>query len=259
MNELEWPFRANEALAAGLVSRYQLRTQYRAVHRNVYVPKGQRLTPVARAVSAWLWSDRQATVAGLSAAALYRTKWIDDWLPAELNRSGRDKADGILLHSDTLDDDETCIRGGMSLTSPARTAFDLGRRTGLQTAVIRLDALARATDLKTADVECLVERHRGARGIVQLRRALELVDGGSQSPWETRTRLTLIAAGLPRPATQVPVYDADCLIARIDLGWDEWLVASSSTGHITGRTRHSARGTSIDWQNSKRSAGGSCG
>ena len=230
MNEFEWPFRANEALAAGLVSRYQLRTQYRAVHRNVYVPKGQRLTPVTRAVSAWLWSDRQATVAGLSAAALYRTKWIDDWLPAELNRSGRDKADGILLHSGTLDDDETCIRGGMSLTSPARTAFDLGRRTGLQTAVIRLDALARATDLKTADVECLVERHRGARGIVQLRRALELVDGGSQSPWETRTRLTLIAAGLPRPATQVPVYDADCLIARIDLGWDEWLVGVEFDG-----------------------------
>ncbi len=230
MNELEWPFRANEALATGLVTRYQLRTKYQAVHRNVYVPRGQQLTPQTRAIAAWLWADRRATLAGLSASALYRTKWIDTGLPAELNRCSRETTNGVILHSDALDDDETCIRNGMSLTSPARTAFDLGRRNGLQTAVIRLDALFRATDLKIADVECLVERNRGARGIVQLRRTLELVDGGSQSPWETRTRLTLIAAGLPRPATQVPVYDGGCLIARIDMGWDEWLVGVEFDG-----------------------------
>lgn len=67
MDELCRPFLASEALTAGTVTRYQLRTNFRAIHRNVYLPKEQALTPVNRAVAAWLWSDRQATLAGLSA------------------------------------------------------------------------------------------------------------------------------------------------------------------------------------------------
>src|SRR6516225_79085 len=141
MQPLEWPFRGTDALAAGIVTPHRLRMEFEAVHRNVYIPRGQKLTPVTRAVAAWLWSGRTATVAGLSAAALHRTAWIDDWPPAELNRCSRDKARGIILHSDMLDEDDTCVRDGIRLTTPARTAFDVGRRKGLTTAVIRLDAL----------------------------------------------------------------------------------------------------------------------
>ncbi len=171
MQILDWPFRGTEALAAGIVTPHRLRTDFEMVHRNVYIPRAQKLTPVTRAVAAWLWSGRSATVAGLSAAALHRTAWIDDWLPAELNRGSRDKARGIILHSDTLDEDETCMCDGIRLTTPARTAFDLGRRKGLTAAVIRLDALVRASEVKVADVELVAERHRGARGLVQLRQA----------------------------------------------------------------------------------------
>ncbi|AFS13011.1 MULTISPECIES: endonuclease domain-containing protein [Mycobacterium] len=219
----DWPFRGTDALAAGVITRHRLRTEFEMVHRNVYIRRGQLLTPVTRAVAAWLWSRRTATLAGLSAAALHRTKWIDDWLPAELNRAGRDKARGIIVHSDTLDDDEICTRDGMRLTTPARTAFDLGRRKGLTTAVIRLDALMHATDLKSADVELLADRHRGARGLVQLRTALTMVDGGAESPYETRTRLLLAGSGLPRPQTQIEVLNEwGAVLARIDMGWEEW-------------------------------------
>jgi hypothetical protein len=128
MRPLEWPFRGTEALAAGIVTPHRLRSDFEPVHRNVYIPCGKKLTPVTRAIAAWLWSGRSATVAGLSAAALHRTAWIDDWLPAELNRRSRDRARGIILHSDSLDEDETCTRDGIMLTTPARTAFDLGRR-----------------------------------------------------------------------------------------------------------------------------------
>jgi len=231
MEILDWPFRGTEALAAGIVTTHRLRTDFEMVHRNVYIPRGQKLTPVTRAVAAWLWSGRSATLAGLSAAALHRTAWIDDWLPAELNRRSRDRARGIILHSDTLDEDETCVRDGIRLTTPARTAFDLGRRKGLTAAVIRLDALVRASDVKVADVELVAERHRGARGLVQLRQALPLVDGGAESPYETRTRLVLISSGLPRPQTQIEVVnDWGAVIARIDMGWDEWKVGVEFDG-----------------------------
>ncbi|MDT5349471.1 MAG: hypothetical protein QOH91_2758 [Mycobacterium sp.] len=231
MEILDWPFRGTDALAAGVVTPHRLRTDFEMVHRNVYIPRGQKLTPVTRGVAAWLWSGRTATVAGLSAAAMYRTEWIDPWLPAELNRRSRDKACGIILHSDTLEDDETCVRDGIPLTTPARTAFDLGRRKGLTTAVIRLDALMHATEVKVADIELLADRHRGARGLVQLRQALPLVDGGAESPYETKTRLALVAGGLPRPQTQIGVLtDWGRVIARIDMGWEEWKVGVEFDG-----------------------------
>jgi hypothetical protein len=228
---LQGPFRGTEALAAGLVTPHRLRTDFELVHRNVYIPPGTKLTPVTRAIAAWLWSGRSATLAGLSAAALHRTAWIDDWLPAELNRRSRDKASGIILHSDALDEDETCLRDGIGLTTPARTAFDLGRRKGLISAVIRLDALMHSTELKPADVELLADRHRGARGLVQLRQALAMCDGGAESPYETKTRLALVGAGLPKPRTQINVLnDWGAVIARVDMGWDEWQVGVEFDG-----------------------------
>ncbi len=231
MPNLHWPFRGTEALAADLLTPHQLRTRYEQVHRNVYVARGQKLTAVTRAVAAGLWSGRTATAAGLSAAALHRTLWIDDWLPAELNRPSRDKPRNIVLHSDTLWEDEVCVRDGIRMTTPARTAFDLGRRKGLIVAVIRLDALANATGLKIADVELLADRHRGARGVVQLRRALSMADGGAESPYETRTRLVLVAGGLPRPQTQIEVFtEWGVVLARLDMGWAEWKVAAEFDG-----------------------------
>jgi len=231
MQDLDWPFRATEALAAGIVTPHRLRTDFEMVHRNVYIHRGQELTPVTRAVAAWLWSGRSATVAGLSSAALHRTAWIDNCLPAELNRRSRDKTSGIILHSDALDDDEVSTRDGIRLTTPARTAFDLGRRIGLTAAVIRLDALMHATELKATDVELLAERHRGARGLVQLRRALHLVDGGAESPYETKTRLVLLGAGLPRPTTQIEVRnDWGAVMARIDMGWEDCKVGVEFDG-----------------------------
>jgi hypothetical protein len=225
------PFLGNEAIAAGAVNRYQLATQYEQVFRNVYVPKGQVLTPVDKAVAAWLWSGRRATAAGLSAAALHGTRWIDAQLPAELNQRHRHKTNGIVLHSDKLADDEVCVANGVPATTPARTAFDLGRRRGLTTAVIRLDALMQATNLKPVDVHELVDLHRGARGIMQLRQAIGLSDDGAESPQETRTRLILTAAGLRPKRTQIEVFDRfGEFVHRIDMGWDDWLVGVEYDG-----------------------------
>lgn len=228
---MDWPFLGTEALAAGAVTRYQLATQYDAVFRNVYVPKGQAVTPVEKAIAAWLRSDRRATSAGLSAAALHGSLWIDNRLPAELNQPSRHKTRGILLHSDALGDDEVCIVNGMPTTTPARTAFDLGRRGGLTTAVIRLDALMQATRVKAAQVEALLQRHRGARGCGQLREAVNLADSGAESPPETRTRLVLTSAGLPPERTQIEVFDrSGYFVGRIDMGWLAWSVGVEYDG-----------------------------
>jgi hypothetical protein len=227
-----WPFLGTEALAAGTVTRRTLASRHDAIHRDVYVPKGVELTAVARAKAAWLWSGRQATVAGLSAAALYGTKWIDDRMPAELYRRNGKPVDGIVIHRDELFEDEWRLLRGIRATTPARTAFDLGRRGRRIPAVAHVDALANATKLQPSHVEPLIERHRGVRGLVQLREVLDLMDGGAESPQETRTRLVLVDAGLPRPTTQIVVYGnfAGRSYAKVDMGYEEFKVGVEYDG-----------------------------
>jgi hypothetical protein len=225
------PFIGTEAVANGQANRYQLTTNYDSIFRNVYVPKGHELTSVDRAHAAWLWSGRQSTAAGLSAAALLGSRWIDANEPAELYHPSRHPTPGILLHSDTVADDEIQLVGAVPTTTAARTAFDLGRRKGLTSGVIRLDALMQATDVKPADIAALGARHRGARGLVQLRAAIELSDAGAESPQETLTRLVLTAAGLRPKQTQIKVFDRwGGFVGRIDMGWDDWLVGVEYDG-----------------------------
>ena len=65
----------------------------------------------------------------------------------------------------------------------------------------------------------------------QLRRALLLVDAGAESPQETRTRLAIVAAGLPKPQTQIVVRNEwGAVLARIDMGWEQWRVGVEYDG-----------------------------
>jgi hypothetical protein len=231
MEEQFWPFIGTEALADGLVTIRKLRSQYEALYRNVYVPKGLELTAATRGVAAWLWSGRTATVAGLSAAALLGTRWIDPAQPGELYRRNGKPVDGIVIHRDELWDDEVGSTHGIPTTTPARTAFDLGRRKGLIRTITHVDALANATNLKAVDVEALIPRHPGVRGVVQLRQVLRLMDGGAESPQETRTRLLLVRSGLPKPETQIVVMDSfNYPFARIDMGYRELKVGIEFDG-----------------------------
>ncbi|ORV26040.1 hypothetical protein AWB98_14230 [Mycolicibacterium conceptionense] len=219
-----------EALAAGKLNRYQLRTRYDAVYRGVYVPRGTKLTPEDKAMAAWLWSGRRATVVGLSAAALHGSLWIDAKHPAELNQASQHRTVGIRLHCDALADDEICLVRGIRTTTPHRTAFDLGRRRGLTTAVIPVDALLQATSLNIPEVHPLVVRHKGMRGLIQLREVLDLADDGAESPQETRLRLLYTEAGMRPSHSQINVFDGYTLVGRIDMGWPEWKVGVQYDG-----------------------------
>ena len=221
----EIPFLGSQALTHGVVTRSELRTRYRAVFRDVYVPKDAELTARAKARAAWLSTG--ATLAGMSAAAVLGTKWLDAAAPAEIVRTDRHGQRSILVRSYELPDEEVCTVAGMRVTTAARTAFDIGRGLPVAKAVPVLDALLNATGIKPADVLTVANRHRRARGIRRLREALELADGGAESPQETRVRLLLVAAGLPKPETQIEFRD---LHIRVDMGWREWKVAVEYDG-----------------------------
>jgi very-short-patch-repair endonuclease len=224
------PFLGSEARAAGIVNRYQHRTRYQQVYRDVYSPRDAELTAVDKAEAAWLWSRRQGVAVGLSASALHGSRWIGDHEPAELNQASMHGHAGIMLHSDELSDDEVCLIRGIRATTPVRTAFDLGRRKGRTLAVVRVDALLQATQLKLPDVQALIDTHSGARGIVQLREVVDLADYGAESPQETRLRLLFTNHCMRPTHTQIEVFDGRYQVGRIDMGWPEWKVGVQYDG-----------------------------
>jgi hypothetical protein len=229
--ELEWPFRGAEALHAGLLSERELRRFYAPVYPGVYAPRGVELSAVERAKAAWLWSRRNGVLAGLSASAALGAKWVEPGLPAELVHSNQRKPALLTVRTDRLDPGETHPIAGMTVTTAARTAFDIGRRLGLEEGVQRIDALMNATDVKVNEIQAIADRHPGVRGLRQVRATLDLVDGGAESPYESLTRLLLVQAGFPRPQTQIPVFDEyGFVIARIDMGWPEYLVGVDFEG-----------------------------
>jgi hypothetical protein len=233
------PFVGSEALSRGVLSRHQLRTQYRAVLPNVYLPKQTQPSLEQRIAAAWLWSDRQGTIAGAAAAALHGAKWIDDNVPVELIHVNPHPPQGVLTRRDILLPDEVQTLAGRAVTTPERTAFDIGRRAPPRTAVAQLDALARATGFKIDEVLDVAGCHRGARGLRQLETVLEVVDPGAQSPRESYLRLLLIEAGLPRPLTQIPVLGTDGLpIAYLDMGWPDLMVGVEYDGDHHRVDRH---------------------
>jgi very-short-patch-repair endonuclease len=235
------PFVGSEAIAAGLLTRSQLAARYTRLFRDVYVNPDTQVTAALRAKAGWLWAKRQGVVAGFAAAALHGSKWVGDTTTVELFHENRHRLPGLRTRGDRIGEDEIVIVDGVPVSSPTRTALDLGCWYPTTSGVAAIDALARATDIKAADVELLAQRYPGRRGIARARLAISLFDSGAQSPKETWLRLVLVRAGLRRPQTQIPVFDEfGSAIAYLDMGWEDVKVAVEYDGdhHRSDRSQY---------------------
>ncbi|MBB3036565.1 DUF559 domain-containing protein [Hoyosella altamirensis] len=211
------------------LARGQLRG-YQRVLRGVYIERGTELTPLVKARAAWVWADGECVLSGVSAAAVHNVRYLPDQ-SAEIVTRKAAQVRGLVIHRDRLEEHEVMRKHGMRLTTPARTAFDIARRHELDNAVTLIDALYQATPLTPDMLAEYAELKRGSRGITALREVLLLADPGAESPRETRLRLLIVRAGLPRPVTQHTVRDgAGRFIARADLAWPRWKVAVEYDG-----------------------------
>lgn len=157
--------------------------------------------------------------------------WSDPALPANILDTNRRPTRGVVAWADAVDDDEICLIGDIRLTNPLRTAVDLACRLPEDAAVAAIDALARATRLKVADIELAAQRYTGRKGIKQARASIALVDPGSEFPQETWLRLLVVRAGYPPPQTQHPIYNEyGALIGEADLAWPELKIVMEYEG-----------------------------
>ncbi|WP_099037007.1 hypothetical protein [Mycobacterium neglectum] len=206
---MEDVFIGSEALVRGVLSRAELRWNYRAMFPDVYMRAEAVPSLSQRAVGAWLWSGRRAVVAGLAAAALHGARWVDELADVEVISRNSHPPQGIVARRERIESDEISDIAGIPVTTPARTAFDLARHHPRDLAVAYLDALSATTGVTASAAQSLVNRYQSSRHWRRAVGALRLMDGGSQSPQETMVRLALIDAGLPAPKTRFAVTDGE--------------------------------------------------
>lgn len=114
---------------------------------------------------------------------------------------------GVCLRRATLAPIDVVRLRGLPVTSALRTAVDLGTQRVLVDAVIALDMALHKRIVDLTELRSFCEANRGVKRIVKLRRAVQLAEPATESPMETRLRLLLVTARLPRPQAQVTLKD----------------------------------------------------
>jgi hypothetical protein len=162
---------------------------------------------------------------------MHGAPWVDPDVPIELAAAKCSAQEGLVPRTERVAGDEITRIAGLPVTTRVRTAFDLGRNLDRPQALARLDALMWNQRFSIDEVLALVERYPRAKGMRQLRELLPLIDGGSESPRESRIRLMLHDAGFPRPETQIPVLAGTTRpVAFLDVGWRDFMIAVEYDG-----------------------------
>jgi very-short-patch-repair endonuclease len=114
--------------------------------------------------------------------------------------------------------EEVVTRRSLPTTSVIRTVVDLGGRDPLTEGVVAADLFLHAGLVNLDELGSYVAEHPGAKGIARLRRVIGLAEPKTESVMETRLRMLLMLAGLPRPEVQVSIHDdRGRLMGRPDL------------------------------------------
>ncbi|HEV1992141.1 MAG TPA: DUF559 domain-containing protein, partial [Candidatus Dormibacteraeota bacterium] len=114
---------------------------------------------------------------------------------------------GASVSRTALAGEEIVLRSGLPTTSALRTVVDLGGKDPLTAGVVAADQFLHAGLVTIGELRAYVASHPGAKGIGRLRRVVDLAEPKAESPMETRLRMLLVLARLPRPEIQVSIYD----------------------------------------------------
>ncbi len=156
--------------------------------------------------------------------------------PSVANRS----RPGIRVHPSVLGTDDAVLIDGVWCTPPARTACDVVRSSAPIDGLATLDAALGTRECTRAELAAEVERQRGLREVIRLRRLVPHANGRAESPMESRMRWRFIDGGLPAPDVQVRVL-GDGRSWYLDTGWREQRVAAEFDGHEAHMTPEQLR------------------
>jgi very-short-patch-repair endonuclease len=138
---------------------------------------------------------------------------------------------GLIVNRGHLLPGEITQVNGLKVTSPVRTAYDLARRGDLVERVVAVDRLANVHRFNPDLLLHFCARNRGARGNGLVPCVLGHADRRAGSPMETRLRMLIVRAGLPRPEVQWVVQDERARTALwLDLAWPDLMIGIEYEG-----------------------------
>ena len=136
--------------------------------------------------------------------------------------SGVSARAGIRLRRATLYDGDVVTVRGIPATSIVRTLADLSQQLSLTEAVVIADAALHSRRVRLEQLRSWAGPTNHLRGIRKFRSVIKLADPRAESPMESRLRMLLILAGLPRPAAQVSIYSQEGrFLGRPDLYYEQ--------------------------------------
>jgi hypothetical protein len=125
----------------------------------------------------------------------------------------------VIVHRMKLYEDEVTTVRGIPVTTPERTWLDMAELLSVDELVAMGDGCVRVprADLEgrdrphcdISDLQRMIDRHKGKRGIRKAKEAIKLIRVGSDSPQESLLRLAIVRAGLPEPELNVPIITDD--------------------------------------------------
>ncbi len=185
----------------------------------VHVPAahGNDLATVCRAVAKVLPPD--AVFTHLT-AALLRRWWLPllDHVPLIACTGGdapHHERRGVYVRRCAIPPHHRHRIGDVAVASPAWTIIELAEHLSLVDLVVVIDGALQLGDLTIDELRASIVR--GRRGVRVLRRALDLCDGRSESPWETILRLLHVLSGIAVEPQFLARDRAGAVVARGDL------------------------------------------
>ncbi|MDP5226489.1 MULTISPECIES: hypothetical protein [Arthrobacter] len=151
----------------------------------------------------------------------------------------------VVVHRAKLFADEIAVLDGIRITTPERTWLDLAETLTVDELVVAGDHLVRIPypDFENrdtplcalSDLQRMIDRHKGKRGLRKAKAALQLIRIGADSPQETLLRLAMNRAGLPEPEINVPVEEgAPGRRVQPDLSYRQYRIAIEYEGEGHG-------------------------
>jgi hypothetical protein len=203
------PFTIEEARRAGLERWHLEGASWRRLGPEVYAWAGLGDSPAITLAAAALRLPVGTVFSGLTAAWLHGLdvqpcEPIDVTVPINGGISGRA---GICVHRSSVSKREITTKHGLPTTTIERTLADLCLNLCLTEVVVLADTALHRRLTSISRLSVIAERFAGYPGVTALREVIGHSEPAAESPMETRLRMLLVLAGLPRPAAQKSIHD----------------------------------------------------
>lgn len=219
------PFTVAEAVQAGVSPKRLRHRSLTALGKGIRSDGPTSELPLSARVRPFIEVNTQCAASHLTAAELLslprRLRKENPSMHHIIRPEGEAHLDRphVIVHRMKLYEDEITTVQGIPVTTPERTWLDMAELLSVDELVALGDNCVRVprADLEgrdtphcdISDLQRMIDRHKGKRGIRKAKEAIKLIRVGADSPQESLLRLAIVRAGLPEPELNVPIIDAE--------------------------------------------------